>query len=58
MMTDRIADWLIMTQWYLSDAFYYRFVYYENDIDRLAFFEQLNYGWLQMYEDDEFWGRS
>lgn len=57
-MIDRIADWLFMTQWYLSDAFYYRFVYYENDIDRLAFFEQLNYGWLQMYEDDEFWGRS
>lgn len=57
-MVDRITDWVLMTQWYLSDAFYYRFFYYEDNIDRLAFFEHLNYGWLQMYEDDEFWGRS
>jgi hypothetical protein len=24
----------------------------------LLFFEELNYGWYQMYADDEFWGRS
>lgn len=50
-----MTDWLLRTQWHLSDVFYYRFFYYEDDLDRLAFFKELSYGWLEMYAEDELW---
>jgi hypothetical protein len=35
--------------WNWRNAISYRFNYYTDNIDRCAFFEELNYGWYQMY---------
>jgi hypothetical protein len=38
----------------IQDAIYFRLDYNDN-IDRCAFFEELSYGWYQMYYNDEEW---
>ena len=53
-----MTEWFSDAYWHWRNVFYFRFNEYSDNIDRLAFFEELNYGWHQMYADDEFWGRS
>ena len=51
------GEWFSDAYWHWRNVFYFRFNEYKDNIDRLAFFEELNYGWHEMYADDEFWGR-
>jgi len=37
--------------WSWKNCWYFRFDSYEDNLDRCAFFEELNLGWLQMYSD-------
>ncbi len=53
-----MTEWFSDAYWHWRNVFYFRFSEYNDNIDRCAFFEELNYGWYKMYADDEFWGRS
>jgi hypothetical protein len=44
-----VWDWIDNSRWNWANAINYRFVQYNDNIDRCAFFEELNYGWYQMY---------
>ena len=39
--------------WCIYNAVYFRLDKYENNIDRCAFFYELNIGWYSMYDPDE-----
>lgn len=39
--------------WNFENCFYYRFDTYEDNIDRCAFFYELNSGWYEMYGELE-----
>jgi len=52
-----MTEWFSDAYWHWRNVFYFRCNEYNDNIDRLAFFEELNYGWYQMYADNEFWGR-
>ena len=54
----KMTEWFSDAYWHWRNVFYFRFNDYNDNIDRCAFFEELNYGWHKMYADDEFWGRS
>ena len=41
--------WIEDVYWSIQNCINYRFVEYNDHIDRLAFFEELNSGWYQMY---------
>ena len=47
----QIKNFLSNLIWNFENCFYYRFNIYEDDIDRCAFFCQLNSGWHKMYGD-------
>lgn len=44
-----MKEWLSDAYWHWRNVFYFRFDNYNDNIDRLAFFEELNCGWYQMY---------
>ena len=44
-----ITWWFEECWWNWANAISYRFNHYTDNIDRCAFFEELNYGWYQMY---------
>ena len=44
-----MKEWFEDAYWHWSNVFYFRFDEYTDNIDRLAFFEELNVGWYQMY---------
>ena len=46
-----LIEWYDETCWHLKNVFYFRFGEYNDDIDRLAFFEELCYGWIQMRDE-------
>jgi hypothetical protein len=46
---EEIKEWISDAYWHWRNVFYFRFDSYNDNIDRLAFFEELNYGWYQMY---------
>jgi len=46
---EKIKEWFENSIWNWVNAINCRFVQYNDNIDRLAFFEELNYGWYQMY---------
>ena len=48
-MIERINQWFENSWWNWGNAINYRFVEYNDNIDRCAFFEELNNGWYQMY---------
>ena len=50
-----MTEWFSDAYWHWRNVFYFRFSEYNDDIDRLAFFGELNYGWYQMYADEGFW---
>jgi len=43
--------WIKESLWAWSCCIYSRFVDYNDDIDRCAFFEELNLGWIQMNDE-------
>ena len=50
-----MKQWFEDAYWHWRNVFYFRFYEYNDNIDRCAFFEELNYGWYQMYYDSEEW---
>lgn len=44
-----MKEWIENALWSWSNCINFRFVQYNDNIDRLAFFEELNCGWYQMY---------
>jgi hypothetical protein len=49
MSITRMKEWIDNSWWNWANAINYRFVQYNDNIDRCAFFEELNNGWYQMY---------
>lgn len=46
-----LREWIDDSFWSWRNSIYFRFHEYNDNIDRCAFFEELNLGWLQMYSD-------
>ncbi len=46
---EKFKEWFENSWWNWVNSINYRFVQYNDNIDRCAFFEELNYGWYQMY---------
>lgn len=44
-----LKEWIEDSYWAWRNGFYFRFDSYEDDIDRGAFFADLNCGWYEMY---------
>ena len=44
-----VWDWIDNSWWSWANCINFRFVEYNDNIDRCAFFEELNNGWYQMY---------
>ena len=51
MSITQMKAWIEDSYWAWRNAWYFRFDSYEDAIDRGAFFEEINLGWLQMYTD-------
>jgi len=55
---EKFREWIENSWWNWANCINFRFVQYNDNIDRCAFFEELNYGWYQMYiypYDDEYY---
>jgi hypothetical protein len=51
-ISERISQmklWIEDSLWAVRNCISFRFIHYDDNIDRLAFFEELNCGWYQMY---------
>ena len=46
---NRLKNWFENSLWTWRNYWTFRFDNYEDNIDRLAFFEEINNGWYQMY---------
>lgn len=46
---EKIKTWFINSYWSVRNCITFRQDHYQDNIDRLAFFEELNLGWYQMY---------
>ena len=56
-----MTEWFSDAYWHWRNVFYFRFSEYNDDIDRLAFFGELNYGWYEMYaphDDNNYWAND
>ena len=47
----QMSQWIEDSYWAWRNPWYFRFHKYENDIDRLAFFEELSLGYIQMQDE-------
>ena len=45
----KLREWIIDTYWSIANCIAFRTQNYNDNIDRLAFFEELNNGWYHMY---------
>jgi hypothetical protein len=45
----QMRRWIEDCLWAVRNCFTFRFIHYDDNIDRLAFFEEINCGWYQMY---------
>ena len=48
-LISRMRQWIDNTYWSIANCISFRFINYNDNIDRLAFFEELNNGWYHMY---------
>ena len=46
---EKFRTWIDNSWWSWANCINFRFVEYNDNIDRCAFFEELNCGWYQMY---------
>ena len=49
MLITQMKAWIENTLWSISNAVTFRMINYNDNIDRCAFFEEINSGWYQMY---------
>ena len=47
--------WFEDAWWSWGNAIHFRIDRYEDNIDRLAFFYEINIGWYDMYDQDDDW---
>ena len=47
--------WFEDAWWKWGNAIHFRIDKYEDNIDRCAFFCEINNGWYQMYDNNEEW---
>ena len=45
----KLREWIDDAYWSIANCISFRFINYNDNIDRLAFFEELNNGWYHMY---------
>ena len=57
-MINALKTWIDDAWWSWRNGFYFRFDRYEDNIDRCAFFYELNLGWYQMYDQDDICDRD
>ncbi len=51
-MINSLKTWIEDAWWSWGNAIHFRLDKYENNIDRCAFFYELNIGWYEMYDPD------
>ena len=54
-MTNALKSWFEDAWWQWGNAIHFRVDRYEDNIDRCAFFCEINNGWYQMYDNNEEW---
>ena len=52
-MINSLKSWFEDAWWSWGNAIHFRIDRYEDNIDRCAFFYELNIGWYDMYEPDD-----
>ena len=57
-MTNSLKTWIEDAWWQWGNAIHFRIDRYEDNIDRCAFFYELNLGWYQMYDQDDICDRD
>ena len=48
-LISQMRQWIDNSLWSVRNCISFRFINYNDNIDRLAFFEELNNGWYHMY---------
>ena len=51
MRSGKMRKWIEDCLWSWKNCFYARFYEYNGDLDRLAFFEELSVGYIQMQDE-------
>ena len=51
-MIKSLKTWIEDAWWSWGNAIHFRLDKYENNIDRCAFFYEINIGWYEMYDPD------
>jgi hypothetical protein len=51
-MINSLKTWIEDAWWSWGNAIHFRLDKYENNIDRCAFFYEINIGWYEMYDPD------
>ena len=51
-MINALKSWFEDAWWSWGNAIYFRFDGYNDNIDRCAFFYEINIGWYDMYDPD------
>ena len=52
-MINSLKTWIEDAWWSWGNAIHFRIDRYEDNIDRCAFFYELNIGWYEMYDPDD-----
>ena len=48
-----MIHWFVESWWQWGNAIHFRIDRYEDNIDRCAFFYEINIGWYDMYDPDD-----
>jgi hypothetical protein len=54
-MINVFKSWFENSWWQWGNSIYFRIDRYEDNIDRCAFFYEINRGWYDMYDPDDDW---
>ena len=57
-MINALKTWFEDAWWQWGNSIYFRFHEYEDNIDRCAFFYEINRGWYDMYDPGGLDGRD
>lgn len=52
-MINALKTWIDNVWWQWENSIYFRIDRYEDNIDRCAFFYEINRGWYDMYDPDD-----
>ena len=54
-MINALETWIDNAWWQWGNSIHFRIDRYEDNIDRCAFFYEINRGWYDMYDPDDDW---